>query len=1070
MTPMLAVLDMLLNLISSDIGSSVGALLGTDSSTFSVGVDATKCTPETCPGSFYTAIATAWANIGYLTHADVLRFLNTTHFGKWAILLYIAAAITGLLGVATNSPMRNYTWFFIGPALYSFLVGTTTPVTGVNWVVANVAVKDMSEVWKNAETGLANTRLAIDQKVTINGKDGPTTKYDVAMPMVFLDELFSATSNILIEWTGIGRSVAGKGNNTNLANPSSNPEGPWWLMSTLKWSFVENIVSANVRNPDVRDALITFLGSECGEKFKEGINSGAYIAAAQVRGVTPVTSVMIEDGAKDYEKFIENLSNVAIPAPRSLARLFREGKSLQYGPNMGGGFVGPPLPGLYDPSQPNYVAPNFLNFSKTLLNAIPAGRGHGIVCSEYLWTIIQALRYEAGQAYYQLTRSSPTGLDEKQFVSTLIYGWDVRKKPDSPIAQADEQEAFVKHLILTYIVRNELLYAPQITSVDQRFSPSAQAKSYSDAYVKTYGSKAKFIELYNAAIMMPYLQGILAYILIVAYPLACMLVILPGHYKGFFTWVSFFAWIKLWDVGFAMVQVIERSVWAMIGNHGHMASTANVLINTAEKVGGIGVTNPVGAGMGNGFGVLNPSALAAQAAVPIVCSIKSLNGECNGSMAGEDQTLPQAVELFDKLLLTGANIDLDLSNGWYIYIMSALYLAVPAVTGQLVLGAKAGSAGLIKDAFSGVGNDGSNAAKTGAQHKDVNALTTNKGSLGQAAYAKALRKGTGADGQGPSLAAQSFKAGVDGSELGVTNSALGGEKDFLQAKAGMAEKGMQSLRRGTALGKAAVSGLDSNGLQKLFPNKTKDGDGSAAGAARGWIGSGAEVAAAAGEVGYGHKMDGMSLDSASKGQDIGWNMKANELNQGRLRDAAGKYGSAAEFEAQSAAWEAKNEFASHASAMGGIAGINAGNLSPGEKPMQMEQLAVSGMLDGWGSQAGKKTQSAQNNASGSAWYSADEGGLKQSIGNAIGKGQTEFGGAGIRKSWEQGGGDYTSTGSFIQGAKEGVNPNNYINQKEIAAPVSAASSVVKGAKELGDSASSAVKSWADNMDGMPNNK
>ncbi len=955
---MLAVLDQILSLLSSDVVSSVGAVLSTGASAVSFGVEATQCTPQSCPGSFYTAIATAWANIGYVTHADVLRFLNTTNFGKWAIILYIGAAITGLLGVATNAPMKNYTWFFIGPALYSFLVGTTMEVQGVNWVVANVAQENMAEVWKNAETGLANTKLARESKITINGKDGPSGQYEVAMPMVFLDELFSATANILVEWTGIGAQVAGTGTRTNLANNQSQAEGPWWLLSTLKWGYVENITSATARNPDVRDALVTFLGSECGEKFKEGINSGAYIAAAQARGATPVTSVMIDEGNNNYQKFIEGLNNVAIPAPRSLARLFKEGKNLQVGNNNDPNFVGPPLPGLFDQNQGNYIAPTFLNFSQRLMTATAAGRGHGIVCSEYLWTIIQALRYEAGHSYYQLTRSSPTGINEEQFINTLLYGWDVRKKPDSNIATADEQEAFIKHLILAYIVRNELLFAPQITSVDQRFAPSEQAKSYSDAYVRSYGSKAKFIELYNAAIMMPYLQGILAYFLIVSYPIACMLVILPGHYKGFFTWVSFFAWIKIWDVGFAMVQVIERSVWAMVGNHGHMASTANVLIETAEKVGGIGVTNPVGAGQGNGFGVLSPANLAAQGAVPIVCSVTGMNGECSTNMGGADQTLPQAVELFDKLLLTSANIDLDLSNGWYIYIMSALYLAVPAVTGQLVLGAKAGSASMMKEAWSGVANDGSNAAKTGAQHKDVMAATTNGHSLGQAAYAAAMRKSQGKAG---SLMSQSLEAGNKAMDLGVSGSNTSLVADALGKQAGIADRSLANYQRGWAQTRALLNG-GSTALGGLADGLGKGGGGGGGG------GGGAtpsaqtlttlgkfglkgletvgEFGGAGGAVQLGQRADTLGVQASAANMDASWRKAAADQAAGGLRDYKGSLGQQANFEAESAAWEAKNDFAAHAAAQAGIAGMNAGSISAGPKPINSEGMAMSGMLDG----------------------------------------------------------------------------------------------------------------------------
>lgn len=965
-----AVLDQILNLLSSDIVSTVGAALSTGTTAVSFGVEAAKCTPESCPGSFYTAIATAWANIGYMTHSDVLHFLNTTNFGKWAIILYIAAAITGLLGVATNAPMKNYTWFFIGPALYSFLVGTTMEVQGVNWVVANVAQENMAEVWKNAETGLANTKLARDAKrgVTINGQDGPSGQYEVAMPMVFLDELFSATANILIEWTGIGNQVAGgKGSRTNLAdNRAVRGEGPWWLLSTLKWGFIENITSNTARNPDVRDALVTFLGSECGEKFKEGINSGAYIAATQARGASPVTSVMIDGGRNNYKQFLEGLNNVAIPAPRSLARLFKEGKSLKFtAVNNDPNFMGPPSPNpgadesdiaFRDPSNPNFIAPSFLNFSERLTFAAGRGRGHGIVCSEYLWTIIQALRYEAGHAYYQLIRSTPTGLNEQQFVNTLMYGWDVRKTPTSDIAKADEQEAFLKHLILAYIVRNELLFAPQITSVDQRFAPSEQAKSYSDAYVRSYGSKTKFIELYNAAIMMPYLQGILAYFLIVAYPIACMLVILPGHYKGFFTWVSFFAWVKIWDVGFAMVQVIERSVWAMIGNHAHMASTANVLIETAEKVGGIGVTNPVGMGLGTGGGVLNPATKAAQGAVPLVCSVAGMNGECSTSAAGTDQSLVKAVELFDKLLLTSANLDLDLSNGWYIYIMSALYLAVPAVTGQLVLGAKAGSASMIKDAWSGVANDGSNAAKTGAQHKDVMAATTNGHSLGQAAYAAAMRKPQGKAG---SLMSQSLEAGNKAMDLGVSGSNTSLVADALGKQAGIADKSLNSYQRGWAQTRALLNG-GSTALGGLADGLGKGGGGGGGGGAPpsaatlatlGKFGlkgleTVGEFGGAGGAVQLGQHADTLGVQASAASMDASWRKAAADQAVGGLRDYKGSLGQQAHFEAETAAWEAKNAFASHAAAQAGIAGMNAGSISAGQKPTSSEGMAMSGMLDG----------------------------------------------------------------------------------------------------------------------------
>ena len=996
-TTIMSLLNVVMTLATGVAADASTAVFGADYSFVSFSVQsATPCTSKTCPGSFYTAITTAWANIGYVTHSDVLRFLNTTHFGKWAVLLYIAAAITGLIGVATNSPMRNYTWFFIGPALFSFLVGTTMKVQGVNWVVANRAAEDMSEVWRNAEAGLANTRLVKDGILKIRGKYGPQAQYEVAMPMVFLDELFSATANILIEWTGIGRQVDNGGAESNLSNKAtSGGKDAWWLLANLKWSYVENITASTIRNPDVRDAFVTFLASECGDLFKQGIDSGAYIAATQARGATPIETVFNANDSKDYKVMQDLLGSTSIPTPRSLGRLFKE--------KLGGGS--------------GTKTGSFLNFSP-ILKTKPkeTGRGVGIVCSEYLWTLIQALRFEAGSAYYQMIRSSPDGFDEEGFVTTLLYGWDVREKLGDDI-QEEHQKAFLKHLILAYIVRNELISAPQLTTVDQRYAPAEQARSYSEANIRAYGSKGKFIELYNAAVMMPYLQGILAYFLIVAYPIACMMVILPGHYKAFFTWVSFFAWIKLWDVGFAMVHVIERGVWAMIGNNSYMGTTARTLIEVAGKVGGIGVENPVAPGNGGGFGVLNPSALAARAAIPRVCSLNTGTidaSQCPG--AGVDQGVTEAFELFDKLLMVGANVDLDLSNGWYIYIMSALYLAVPAVTGQLVLGAKAGSAGLIKDAFSGVGNDGAQAAKTGAQNAAVNALMTNKGSLGQAAVAKAMR-GTNPQ-TGKSFAMSALGASNDSLKEGLDQTKTGLQSDLLGAQSSVANRAADNFSRAANLA-SKVYGGGKAGVDALRGNS----DGGNGGSGGGVVNALGSYGAEAGRVALGRRADEMAVNNSAAQQNLGYQKAGQGIASSGFKEYSGKLAGAAEFEAQSAAWEARNEFAAHASAMGGIAGMNSGNLAPGEKPNDMTQMTMGGMLESY---SGGGVHVAPTHSAGKATSAYDAATYAGTGYVQEGRAISAMGGGAAQKvqdTWNETGRSHSAADAVGRGVVEGANAN-----------------------------------------------
>jgi hypothetical protein len=437
-----------------------------------------------------------------------------------------------------------------------------------------------------------------------------------------------------------------------------------------------------------------------------------------------------------------------------------------------------------------------------------------------------------------------------------------------------------------------------------------------------------------------------------------------------------------------------------------MAQSANTLLTTAKKVGGIGV-------QGRNYVSLKDSDAALP--IPAICSLAAKTVDAS-TCGGADQTQENAWELFDKLLIVSANADLDLANGWYIYIMSALYLAVPAVTGQLVLGAKAGMAGMAKDAFQGVGNDAGGAARTGYQHQAVAAAQTNQHSLGQSALAKAMRKGTGPDGKGQSLVGQMYATGNKASDLGVEASRLDNTAKAFSGAGNSADRALGSY--GRAIGLAKTDAGFAKSLAELHPGfKLTQGDGKG-GSEKTDLGKGVNIAenfmehgAAAGSVQMGRKADQRSVMATGLGQHMAWDSSANGLSARGLQDYGQKQGNQAQFEAESAAWEAKNAFSSHVSSMAGIAGMNAGNLSPGQKPHDTTGMAMSGMLDaretgrnkdgsvatganGWFSTSTashKDVNGKDVNGNVSALASYSGTGLQQSIGTMAKDGQRDFG-------------------------------------------------------------------------------
>ena len=85
-------------------------------------------------------------------------------------------------------------------------------------------------------------------------------------------------------------------------------------------------------------------------------------------------------------------------------------------------------------------------------------------------------------------------------------------------------------------------------------------------------------------------------------------------------------------------------------------------------------------------------------------------------------------------------------------------------------------------------------------------------------------------------------------------------------------------------------------------------------------------------------------NSASRGTGLNWDQASERLKSSGHSAFAQNLGAQAEFQAQGAAWEAKNNFAQSASGMAGVYGVNAGSLAPGNKPTDRMGMAMEGLI------------------------------------------------------------------------------------------------------------------------------
>lgn len=923
------------------------------------------CTQDDCPASVSDPIAAAFSTEGYWLMGNIVKQLTLTQFNVLAPLLYLVAAFAGLIMMSMGQPPRNYLWFMLGPAIYNWLLAPDCPVKGVAWEVG-AERQPMRQVWQRAEVGLLNNNEVVAQGISVDKDNGPQGKVNVPYPFLWFDEVITGQVQQLSKFTGIYRQEEGTGNNNTNEKPSTSDEDErsWHLLTNSKWTMMENITAATIHSPNLRESFIVFLSSECGDKLAKHLNKSAYASAAYSKGLKLPQSVLtVDSSSKDgYDPLSDELKKQLIPVPRAVIEIARN----------------------QDWKEATSVieSPYFRTFEDTIFwmpdveDSTPLIKDwKHMSCQMLLGIAIQGMRWEAGHAYNHFIREAADhGVKRENVLYDFLYGWEF----DEPLT-SEQQEQFIINLILLHIFRNEIAMAPSPTN--PRWSPSERTVDYAEAYTRNVGSKSKYGELYTWAQLMPYVQGCTLYMIIIAYPFCVVLVVLPGWHKIMFTWMGFYTWAKSWDLGFAIVTSLERSIWAMIG-HNEYQKIINDRVQKMQDYAEIKVDCPdAGADSSNEFG----------------CPVANVTSD------------PLAVEwdnnmkILDEMFVMAPHLDLDLRNGYYVYLMSALYFAVPAVTGQIFLGAKAGAANMLSGFTQGASAAGEKAG-AGFTSEITTRGRENEGTIGQEAYKKSLRS-SGMASQALDAGNQALNRGLESQQRGQVNNAIGQQ---MQARGANVAGSEAELALGAALisgGPTALSGARSllgfgaagsapgtsgsspggdttSGSTPSGPT-TGSGEGAVTPPGR-WAGAAnsayafGQMLSSAGRVNLTHGRNradaddrGAMVDNSiaqfgAQGQQAGFQEGSNRLNQ------------AAQHEAVEAKWRAMRNWSNQVSGKAASMGVFAGTFSPGQKSESVMGLASDGQLD-----TGREGRG--ESASSRFWYAADtssSGGYMSSVSNA----------------------------------------------------------------------------------------
>lgn len=149
-------------------------------------------------------------------------------------------------------------------------------------------------------------------------------------------------------------------------------------------------------------------------------------------------------------------------------------------------------------------------------------------------------------------------------------------------------------VLAAYIVKNAIAkttHASMTSGIFDRVPFNAERRSgiFEDvAGIHRYGG---YLRVQYFARTIPYIQGILLYLLSCAFPFFAVFLVMPGRANTFLIWISLWIWVKSWDVGFALVSVARKMLWLFVRGGVNKYDAANVPTDFMRN-GGIDWSKP----------------------------------------------------------------------------------------------------------------------------------------------------------------------------------------------------------------------------------------------------------------------------------------------------------------------------------------------------------------------------------------------------------------------------------------------------------------------------------------------
>lgn len=459
-----------------------------------------------------TLVAAAMETAGINIQAEMLELVNGDKGETLAGLLFLVSIISGVIMVAVGG---NYKWaryLLVGPPLFFFLTQVTNPSSGAEWQHADAAFD----------------RAYLDQALNgVVGEGNSRQNVDVALFFQFWNVFTTAITQDLMK-------------QLNLVGDGSHLD---FLIKLDRYmSFWTHI---NFKDPNMLKFIRTIMVSECADY---------YMAKKAI--VDPHVAPEHKD---DYRRRLAQKES--LPIFRTFAATREQNEMVWW---------------------------------MTTQRKPPLEIDKAYTCDDLWKSAVQQLRTEV-QATIVENLNKFKGPEETlgQVLDKFLKKIGTRQnRATEQIELTEEDEGALLQAVDWVIARS--MWLEMINR--NRFTDYSSLEGHGGMFMTTAASgahggrtagaiTANSIQQFNrtevyqskgdyltAALAMPHFQGIILLFLAAAYPFFAMMVVVPGRAGAMLMWMGLWAWAKLWDLGFAVVMMIDNILYALFPRGPNLAA------------------------------------------------------------------------------------------------------------------------------------------------------------------------------------------------------------------------------------------------------------------------------------------------------------------------------------------------------------------------------------------------------------------------------------------------------------------------------------------------------------------